>query len=102
MVSLQVLPGPSQFAEQELHQVPARQVQRTVAVDKLLPFPSSSAQKLYAMWSVGVPLAAVGNMDGMNMQVRGGLQRQSASVTQTSCVLWLCMFRHLPAARLAS
>jgi hypothetical protein len=71
MQCFQVLPGPAAFEEQQMAQQPTQQVQRSAALEKLLPLPSNSAQRLYAMWRVGVPLAALGSMDGLNMQVRG-------------------------------
>jgi hypothetical protein len=70
MQCFQVLPGPAAFEEQQMLQQPTQQAQCSAAVDKLLPAPSSAAQRLYAMWRVGVPLAALGSMDAGNMQVR--------------------------------
>jgi hypothetical protein len=76
MQCFQVLPSPAAFEEQQMLQQPTQRLQRSAALDKLLPVPSSSGQRLYAMWRVGVPLAALGIMDGLNMQVRLRSMRQ--------------------------
>ncbi|WIA16435.1 hypothetical protein OEZ85_013122 [Tetradesmus obliquus] len=73
MQCFKLLPGPADFEEQQMVQQPTQQVQRSAALSKLLPVPSSSSQRLYAMWSVGVPLAALGSMGGLNMQLQAVL-----------------------------
>jgi hypothetical protein len=85
MQCFQVLPGPAAFEEQQMLQQPTQQVQRSAAVDKLLPVPSSSAQQLYAMWRVGVPLTALGSMEGVNMQVRGATRQIDPSASAVLC-----------------
>lgn len=80
MQCFKLLPGPAAFEEQQMAQQPTQQVQRSAALAKLLPVPSSSSQRLYAMWSVGVPLAALGSMGGLNMQVRLRMQEHMAAV----------------------
>lgn len=67
LLSLQALPQLDALNCQL--EAPTVQVARSATIDKLLPQPGAVAQQLYARWRAGVPLAVVGTLDGMNVQV---------------------------------
>lgn len=68
LLSLQALPQ-LDAANWQL-EPPILQVDRSAAVDKVLSQPGTAALQLYARWRAGVPLAVVGTLDGLNLQVR--------------------------------